>query len=66
MSKGQKWYVSHAETLAQNIFGLLIAFIILKLWGLSTTDSVKLQAIFFISSYLRSYTIRRFFNYVGG
>ena len=58
----QKWYVSHAESLAQNICGLLIAFVILKIWGMSTTESIGLQAIFFIASYIRSYIIRRIFN----
>lgn len=62
---GQKWYVSHAESLTQNVAGLFIAFVILKFWGLSTQDSFQLQAIFFIASYLRSYLIRRLFNRVG-
>lgn len=62
MKSGQPWYVSHAEALAQNIIGLIISFIILKLWGLSTSDSLGLQVIFFITSYTRSYLIRRFFN----
>lgn len=62
MKTGQPWYISHAEALAQNIIGLLISFVILKLWGLSTSDSLGLQAIFFVTSYLRSYLIRRFFN----
>lgn len=64
-SKGQKWYISHAETIAQNVLGLLIAFIILKLYGLSTHDSVRLQIIFFVASYARSYAIRRVFNHIG-
>ena len=57
--------LSHLESLTQNILGLLIAFIILKIWGLSTTESVQLQAIFFVTSYLRSYFVRRTFNYLG-
>lgn len=61
----QKWYISHMEALAQNVVGLMIAFIILKMWGLSTTQSVQLQAIFFFSSYVRSYLIRRLFNRLG-
>ncbi len=62
MRTGQPWYISHAEALAQNIIGLLISFVILKLWGLSTSDSLGLQAVFFFTSYLRSYLIRRYFN----
>ena len=62
MSNGQKWYVSHAETIVQNVLGLLIAFIILRVHGLSTHDSVQLQIIFFFASYARSYAVRRFFN----
>lgn len=41
----QKWYISHAETLTQNVLGLVIAFIILKLFGLSTTQSIQIQAV---------------------
>ena len=62
MSKGQKWYVSHAEVLTQNVLGIIIALIILKLWGMSTTESLTLQAIFFVTSYIRGYIVRRFFN----
>ena len=62
MSNGQEWYVSHAETIVQNVLGLLIAFIILRVHGLSTHDSVQLQIIFFFASYARSYAVRRFFN----
>lgn len=58
----QKWYVSHAETLTQNVVGLLIGFIILKLWGLTTSESVGLQCIMFVVSYIRSYAIRRYFS----
>ena len=58
----QKWYVSHAEALTQNIVGLLIAFVILKLFGLSTAQSIQIQIVFFFVSYIRSYTIRRIFN----
>lgn len=58
----QKWYISHAETITQNVVGLLISFVILKLWGMSTTESIGLQAIFFFVSYARSYIIRRIFN----
>ena len=39
MSNSQKWYVSHAETIVQNVLGLLIAFIILRVHGLSTHNS---------------------------
>lgn len=58
----QKWYISHAESMTQNIAGLVIAFIILKLWGMTTSESIGLQCIFFITSYIRSYLIRRAFN----
>ncbi len=60
----QKWYLSHAETIAQNVIGLIISFIILSLWGMSPTESIGLQAIFFVTSYIRSYLIRRYFNHI--
>lgn len=56
---------AHLETLTQNVLGLLIAFIILKLYGLSTSQSIQLQIIFFFASYIRSYMVHRFFNYLG-
>lgn len=61
----QKWYISHAETISQNTIGLLVGFIILHIWGLSVTESFGLQAIFFVTSYIRSYVIRRLFNRLG-
>lgn len=62
MSNKQTWLQSHAETLTQNIVGLLIGFIILKCFGLTASESVQLQAVIFATSYLRSFLIRRFFN----
>ena len=58
----QKWYVSHAETLAQNIIGLLVGFVILRCFGLDTLESIHLQAVIFVASYVRGYVIRRCFN----
>lgn len=60
----QKWYISHAETITQNVVGLLIGFIILNSFGLSTHESISLQIVIFITSYIRSYFIRRIFNYL--
>lgn len=57
----QPWYISHAETLAQNIVGLACGFIILRVYGIPATHSFGLQAVFFVVAYIRSYTIRRFF-----
>ena len=62
MSAKQTWLQSHAETLTQNMVGLMIGFIILKCFGLTASESVQLQAVIFATSYLRSYLIRRFFN----
>jgi hypothetical protein len=47
---------------SKNVLGLIIAFIILRFYGLSTHESVQLQAIFFVASYARSYAVRRAFN----
>lgn len=54
--------IIHLETLAQNIVGLIIAFIILTLWGLPFIESVALQTIFFVTSYIRGYCIRKLFR----
>ena len=61
----QKWYVSHAETMCQNFFGIIIGFIILHLWGLPLSESLTLQFIFFVAAYTRGYFIRRVFNHIG-
>ena len=52
----------HLEALTQNILGILIAFTILHLWGMSMSESVALQCIFFITSYIRSYLVRNVFK----
>ena len=54
--------IPHIEALTQNIVGMIIAFIILKLFGMSFTESVLLQSIFFVTSYIRSYAIRKLFK----
>ena len=52
----------HIEALTQNIIGMVIAFITLKMFGMSFTESVLLQSIFFVTSYIRSYAIRKLFK----
>ena len=52
----------HAEALTQNILGILIAFLILRAFGIPADTSVQLQAVFFVASYIRSYSVRRFFE----
>ena len=54
--------IIHLETLTQNVVGLAIAFIILTLWGLPFYESVALQTIFFVTSYIRGYCIRKLFR----
>ena len=57
-----KHHLPHIEALTQNVIGMIIAFIILKIFGMSFTESVLLQSIFFITSYIRSYAIRKLFK----
>ena len=52
----------HLETLAQIISGNIIALVILYFYGMSLTQSLSLQVVFFITSYIRSYFIRKTFN----
>ena len=52
----------HLETLAQIISGNIIALVILYFYGMSLQQSLSLQIIFFITSYIRSYFIRRTFS----
>lgn len=58
----QPWYVSHAETIAQNVVGQILAFIILWAYGIPGSTGWKLQLTFLVVAYARGYTIRRFFN----
>lgn len=52
----------HIEALTQNILGMIIAFAILHLWGMSVSESIALQCVFFITSYIRSYLVRKVFK----
>ena len=51
----------HLETLAQILVGNVVALVILSLYGMTLTQSLSLQVIFFITSYIRSYFIRKMF-----
>lgn len=55
----------HLETLAQIISGNIIALVILYFYGMSLQQSLSLQIVFFITSYIRSYFIRRTFSKLG-
>lgn len=58
----QPWYVSHAETIAQNIVGQALAFLILWAYGIETATGLQLQATFLVVAYVRGYLIRRAFD----
>ena len=62
MTKSQ---LIHLETLAQIISGNIIALVILYFYGMSLQQSLSLQIVFFVTSYIRSYFIRRTFNKLG-
>ena len=51
----------HLETLAQILVGNVVALAILYFYGMSLTQSLSLQVVFFITSYIRSYFIRKTF-----
>ena len=53
--------LTHLETLAQIISGNIIALVILYFYGMSLQQSLSLQIVFFITSYIRSYFIRKMF-----
>ena len=52
----------HLETLAQIVSGNIIALVILHFYGMSLQQSLGLQLIFFVTSYIRSYFIRKLFS----
>lgn len=55
----------HLETLAQILVGNVVALVILSLYGMTLTQSLSLQVVFFITSYIRSYFIRKTFSKLG-
>ena len=57
--------LTHLETLAQIISGNIVALVILYFYGMSLQQSLSLQIVFFVTSYIRSYFIRRTFNKLG-
>ena len=57
--------LTHLETLAQIISGNIIALVILSFYGMSLQQSLSLQIVFFVTSYIRSYFIRRTFSKLG-
>lgn len=65
MNEKQSVLSSSMEALTQNIFGMLIGFLILTWYGLSVKQSIGLQGIFFVTSCIRSFVIRRLFNKFG-
>ena len=52
----------HLETLAQILVGNVVALVILYFYGMTLTQSLSLQVVFFITSYIRSYFIRKMFS----
>ena len=55
----------HLETLAQILVGNIVALVILYFYGMTLTQSLSLQVVFFITSYIRSYFIRKMFIKLG-
>ena len=55
----------HLETLAQILVGNVVALVILYFYGMTLTQSLSLQVVFFVTSYIRSYFIRRTFSKLG-
>ena len=55
----------HLETLAQILVGNVVALVILYFYGMTLTQSLSLQVVFFVTSYIRSYFIRKTFSKLG-
>ena len=52
----------HIETLTQMLVGLVLGYVILRAFGLTNSQSITLQIIFFVVSYARIYTISWLFK----
>ena len=63
MSK-QPWYLMHAETITQNVLGQVIGLGILLAFQVDFHTAWKMEVVFFVASYIRSYFVRRFFDRV--
>jgi uncharacterized membrane protein len=65
-SKKHSHYEIATNMIAGLIIGWLIVFLVFPLIGVETTaaHATASSVIFFIASYLRSYVIRRLFNYL--
>lgn len=64
-SKGQSKKRSLEEALANMILGLILSQIVLFLFGIPVQDAALINVIMIFVSFLRSYFVRRFFNYLG-
>ena len=56
--------LAHLEALTQNVVGLLISFIVMKLLGVDLVTVLYIQVTLFILSYIRSYYIRKLFHWL--
>ncbi len=68
-NQGQDKRLSLLESICNQILGILISlavwvFVIIPIWDLEFTmyDNLAVTAIFFITSFTRSYVLRRLFN----
>ena len=55
----------HLETLAQIVVGNIVGLVILYFYGMTLAQSLSLQVVFIITSYIRSYFIRKAFSKLG-
>lgn len=62
----QRWYMSHGETIAQNVVGQILAYIVLRCFGIEGPMQWQLQGTMFVVAYTRGYIIRRLFNRLKG
>ncbi len=56
--------VSFYESAVQNILGLIIAFVVFQIAGISVLTSIKIQVTLFFLSFIRSFIVRRVFTNV--
>jgi len=62
MKPNQPWYISHAETIAQNVIGQLLYSILMYACGVTMHTAIVLQLGGFGIGYARGYFIRRSFE----
>jgi len=57
---------AHIESIVQNVFGVFLAQIVLHCFNVPLTNAIWISTVIFFLSYIRTYLIRRLFQWMCG